>query len=316
VYLRHGAYWYVKGGKWKRLAADLPTALERYARIVCEPKGGMTDLINTVLEHIRPRLAPNTVKNYEVAGRQLKDVFAEFAPGEVRPRHVGALKVSMAAKPNMGNRLLSLLRVVFQYAVEWQLVDSNPCIGILRLAEKKRTRYITDDEYQAIYAKAGARLQIIMDLLYLTGQRVSDVLAIRRADLTDQGIRFKQGKTGAQLSVRWTPALTTVVDRAKAMHGKIERLTLLFNRRRKAPDYSTVRDQWQEACEAAGVKDAHIHDLRAKSLTDAKMQGKDPQALAGHTNPAMTARYIKLRETPLVEGPTFGRPLDKQEKTA
>lgn len=317
VYRRHGAYYYVRHGKWERLAADLPTALERYARIISEPSGsGMADLISKVLEHVRPRLARNTAKNYEVAARQLKEVFAEFAPGQVRPKHVAAMKVSMAGKPNMGNRLLSFLRVVFQHAVEWQIVESNPCIGILRLEEKKRDRYITDAEYRAIYAKAGPRLQIIMDLLYLTAQRISDVLAIRRSDLTAEGIRFKQGKTGAQLTVKWTPALRAVVDRALAMHGKVERLTLLFNRRRKVPDYNTVKEQWDEARKAAGVEDVHIHDLRAKALTDAKRQGKDPQALAGHSNPAMTERYIKLRETPVVEGPDFGRPLDSSEKTA
>jgi hypothetical protein len=43
--------------------------------------------------------------------------------------------------------------------------------------------------------------------------------------------------------------------------------------------------------------------MRAKALTDAKRQGYDPQVLAGHTDARMTARYIRLRETPLATGP-------------
>jgi len=34
VYRRHGAYWYVKGGKWTRLGAELPEALSNYAGLL------------------------------------------------------------------------------------------------------------------------------------------------------------------------------------------------------------------------------------------------------------------------------------------
>jgi len=79
----------------------------------------------------------------------------------------------------------------------------------------------------------------------------------------------------------------------------------------KPPSYGVTKDHWNEACAAAGVQDAHIHDLRAKSLTDAKRQGKDAQQLAGHVSSAMTDRYIRLREVPVVDGPTFNRKLKK-----
>lgn len=316
VYLRHGAYWYVKGGKWRRLGATLVEALEEYARLHEQPAGGMPKLIDLVLEHIRPKLAKSTARQYDVAARKLAKALIEFSPEQVKPKHVAAIKVAMASHPNMANRCLSVLRLVFQYAVEWQLVDSNPCIGIKRHAEHKRSRYLTDDELVAIHGKAGPRLRCIMDVLYLTGQRVSDVLRIRYADLTPDGIRFEQGKTGARLVVRWTPELRAAVDHAKALHGNIRALTLFHNRRGKTPDYRTVRDQWEAACEAAGIADAHLHDLRAKAITDAKRQGKDPTALAGHVSAAMTDRYIRQRETPLVDGPNFGRPLDSGKETA
>ncbi|HXQ23925.1 MAG TPA: tyrosine-type recombinase/integrase, partial [Candidatus Acidoferrales bacterium] len=168
-------------------------------------------------------------------------------------------------------------------------------------------RLISMDEYRAIYGHAGERLQVIMDLLIRTGQRVSDVLRIRRTDLTDEGIRFVQQKTGAKLVVPWTPELRAVVDRAKLLHGNIRALTLLHNRRGKTPDYRTVALQWTKACEAAGVADAHIHDLRAVALTAARKQGLNATRLAGHSSPAMTERYLRDREEPLADGPSFGQ---------
>ena len=71
-------------------------------------------------------------------------------------------------------------------------------------------------------------------------------------------------------------------------------------------NYHTVKDTWNAAVEKSGVKDAHLHDLRAKSLTDAKKQGLDPVALAGHADARMTARYIRQHDTVVAVPPKMG----------
>jgi len=311
VYHKHGAFWLVKRGKWERLSDTLPEALAEYARRVqTHAKGSMPELIDRVLVHVSPRLAKSTQSQYRTAGEKLKKLMSEFSPEQVKSKHVAAIKMHLADTPNMANRVLSVLRIVFQHAVEWQLCESNPCIGIKRHDEVKRTRYITDAEYSAIYAAAPPRLQVIMDMLFLTGQRISDVLSIRYADMNQEGITFNQQKTGARLIVRWSPDLHSTVERARTLNGNLRALTLLHNRKGKTPDYSSTKIQWNSACEKAGVTDAHIHDLRAKSLTHAKQQGFNPQTLAGHTSGAMTERYIRLRETPEANGPKFAKILD------
>lgn len=312
VYQKHGAYWLVKGGKWERLSDSLPEALAAYARrFQGKANGEMSELIERVLAYISPKLKSNTVKQYRIACDRLKPMLSEFLPEQVKPKHVAAIKAHLSSTPNMANRILSVLRIIFSYAVEWQLVESNPCIGIKRHEEAKRDRYLSDEEFRAIRAAAPPRLQVIIDLLYITGQRIGDVLTIRYADLTPDGILFSQQKTGAKLIVKWTPDLRSVVDQAKNLHGNLRALTLLHNRRGKAPDYSTTKIQWNKACNKAGVIDAHIHDLRAKSLTDAKRQGFNAQTLAGHTNAAMTDRYIRAREIPQADSPKLAGILDR-----
>jgi integrase len=307
VYHNHGAYYLVRGGKWIPLGHDLSTALAEYGRTYNSPKGTMPALIDTVLEHVRPRLARASYEQYRIAAGKLKNILAEFAPNQVKQKHVAQIKLALANTPNMANRVLSFLRQVFDYALEQQLVDSNPAIGIKRHKEAKRQRLLSAAEFQAIRSAAGDRLQVIMDLAYLTGQRIGDVLCIRVTDLLEDGIAFAQQKSGVRLVVRWSPDLRSVVERAKTLHGNIRALTLLHNRRGKAPDYRTVRDQWDAACAAAAVTDANLHDLRAMSLTAAKGEGKDATALAGHASPAMTARYLRDRQAPIVDGPSIRR---------
>jgi integrase len=306
MYEKHGSYWFVKAGKWTNLGTDLGIAMMEYARVSSAPKGGMDKVVDDALNARRAKLSASTVSQYEQAAKIIKRKFQQFSPEQVKPKHVAAVKLSLANTPNMANRVISFLRIVFDYAVEQQMVDSNPCVGIRRHEEAKRDRYITDAEYSAIYAQAGDRLQVIMDLCYLTAQRITDVLAIRRSDLNEEGIQFKQKKTGTKLTVQWSDDLRRVTDRAKALPARgVAGLFLIPGSKGKAPDYRSVLLQWHTARIEAGVQDAILHDLRAKSITDAKRQGLDAQALGGHASEAMTARYIRLRDAPLVTPPTL-----------
>lgn len=315
VYQHHGAYWLVKRNRWTRLGTSLPEALAEYGRQIRPPQAGsMATLIHDALDAKRPKLAKNTWAQYQVVARKLASILAEFNPHDVLPRHLAEIRQAMQDTPNMANRLLSVARLVFDYALERGLVDSNPATGIKRLEEAQRKAMPTDDEVNAIRAKSPPRLQVIIDLLVLTGQRVGDVLALRRSDLTDEGIAFTQQKTGARIIVLWSPELRAAVERAKALHGNIRALTLLHNRRGKPPDYRTTYQQWQLACERAGVSDAHLHDLRAYALTRAQQEGLDPTALAGHTSAAMTKRYLRAKEIPLVSGPSLSRLFAEQKK--
>lgn len=306
IYKQHGAYYLVKRGKWERLGEDLSRALAEYGRKVSGRRGSMPDLIDKALASMRG-LSESTTKQYKKTGEKLKRVFRDFEPGEVLGRHVARMKAEYSGTPFYANRLLSLLRLVFSYAVDAQLVDTNPCADIKPHKEKARTRYVTDAEYAAIYEQAGPRLKAIMDLLYLTAQRPVDILSLRRDQIREEGLYFEQKKTGARVLVSWTPELREAIGRAGNLHGNVKSLTLFHNRRGKAPDYSTVKLQWDKARKLANVTDAQLRDIRAKAITDTDAQGNDPQVIAGHASQGMTRRYLRLRKTVVAIGPSFRR---------
>lgn len=311
VWFKHGSYWLVKRGKWARIGKTLEEALAEYGRRAQAPQAGkLPGLIDDALAHHfrAQKLAANTHAQYKLAAAVLKRRFAAFdRPDQIKGRHVAQLKLSGAEHPNITNRQLSLLRTLCAYWVEWQLCDSNPCVGIRPYRELKRARLLSADEWQAIHDHAGPRLRVIMRMALLTGQRIGDVLSIRRNQLGEDGIRFAQQKTGKSLTVRWSPDLRAAVDDAIALHRGVPALTLFVGRSGKCPNYRTVALQWVTACKAAGVADARLNDQRAQSLTTARRQGKDATALAGHSSAAMTERYLRDRDVPQVDGPTLTR---------
>ena len=305
VYRKSGAYWLVKRNKWTRLGKEYAEAMLAYAGTVQPTGSGMVKLIDKVYTVHSPKLSANTKKAYGFCAAKLKRVFQEFAPQQVRSKHIAEMKMAMSESPVKANLTLSFLRVVFQYALEWQLVDTNPTIGIKPYPTAKRGRYLSDDEFQAIREKANPVLQIIMDLCYLTGQRVGDVISIQRKDLLEDGIYFAQEKTSARLVVAWTPELREVIERAKTMNRGIMHMNLLVGLQRTPLTYTMVRNYWKEATSDSEIADARIHDIRAKSATDANEQGQNAQKLMGHGNAQMTERYIRRRQIPLVTGPVM-----------
>lgn len=307
VYHRHGAYWLVKRGKWTRLAAELPEALREYARLHSQKRGGMAALIEEAMPQIIKGKADQTVAQYMVAARRLQEIFAEFAPDQVTPRDVVQLRRHYAESYAVANRTMSILRQVMDYALEQDLIESNPCIGIKRIPQQTRTRRIERTEYDAIKAQATPLLAVVMDLCYLTGQRIGDVLKIKRADLRDDGIYIEQQKTKARLVVAWTPELRDAVEQAKGLWGSTPGLYLLRGREFQPPTYPQIWKQWRKACDDAKVADANIHDLRAMSGTEAEAQGHDPQKLLGHADRKMTKRYLRDKTVSIVEGPSFGQ---------
>lgn len=317
VFLKHGAYWYVKRGKWTRLAADLPAALVEYARLHRQKTGGMVELIENALPSILKGKAESTRKTYTRTARYLQEVFLEYAPDQVTQRDVVAIRKRLVDQPSVCNRTINVLRMVFDYALEEEILDSNPCVGVKSLKPNRRNRYMETREFDEIKKHADPLLRIVMDLCYLTGQRIGDVLKIKQSDLSDKGVFIDQqkGQGTVRIFIAWNTDLRATVDAALALHGGLQSDYLLNGGRwGKPPVYGTIWAHFNEARNAAKVEGVTIHDIRAKSGTDTDEQGMDPQKLLGHTNPEMTRHYLRKRRIAIVQGPSFRQSKTDPEK--
>lgn len=291
VYRSSGAYFHVVGGKWHPLGKDLPAALSEYARRIGAAKsGGMPALIAKYLDSLGERLESSTVQQYRSVCRKLSSIYAEFAPEQVKMRDVAAMMLHFAAKPSTGNQCRAVLMEVFNFALQHQIVDTNPVVGVKRLKEAKRARLITPAEFGLIRDAGSPRLQATMDVLYLSGQRIGDVLAIQPQDMAEEGLAVAQEKTGARLVIRWTQGLRAAVARLLVVRGR--RLT-----------YDMIERDWLKATRAAGVQDARLHDIRSMAAV-AVGRGRDrATALLGHATEAQTETYLRGIEVPVVDGP-------------
>lgn len=300
MYHKHGKYYLVKANKWMQLGDTLEQALLAYVRYQNPDRLMMPELINKALAHMTANAKYNTVKQYNSSAKALCEIFSEFEPSQVTSRHIAAIKQEYTDRPTAANQLITFAKNVFAYAIEWGIVDNNPAVGIRRYKESARTRYITDTELHTILNSAAEPLKSIVTLCFYTGQRISDVLNIKNSDITDEGINFVQQKTGQRLVVQFNNELEAVIKNHTSNSEY-----LLTTQKGEPHKYDTIKTQWAKLMKRLNIENCHIHDLRAKALTDAKKQGKNAQALGGHSTESMTNRYIRSRSTVVAEAPSI-----------
>ena len=308
MHLRSGTYYHVttttEKRVWTNLGKDKAAALRQWADI--EASGEGQDSLAMLLDdwvktEAYTTLSANTQKAYRSVIKQLKEAFADFASvADIKPQHIAAYQDAHHSKV-MANTGKSVLTNVLNVAVRRGLIERNPAKEIENMTVKRRKRYITDDEYLAIRAKASPVLAAAMDLSYVTGARIGDILAIRLAHLTDEGLTIRQEKTEKLQLFRWNPALTKAIEQAKAIKRPVRGLYLLCTMRGQPYQYQQINLWWIKARTEAGIEDVHFHDIRGKAATDAKRAGIDYQALLGHSTKAMSDSYIKLEDAQVVE---------------
>lgn len=74
------------------------------------------------------------------------------------------------------------------------MVKLNPCKGVKQFKENVRERYITNQEYDALYSVSPTLVQAAMELAYLCCARQGDILGLAKSQLLQEGIFIKQGK--------------------------------------------------------------------------------------------------------------------------
>ncbi|MBX9900914.1 MAG: tyrosine-type recombinase/integrase [Burkholderiaceae bacterium] len=205
------------------------------------------------------------------------------------------------------NREKALFSTIFNHARAWGYTDStNPCIGIKGFKEKPRDRYVSDEEYTAVWSVAHPTVQDAMDLALCTGQRPADVLKIVVADIADDNLSIAQNKTGKKLRITIEGELKEVIARIMARPRDKVNKSLLQDSSGHHLTYFALRSRFDKARKEAGVN-FQFRDLRAKAATDTEDLAH-AQRLLGHKNRTTTEIYTRDRIGELV------RPLRRVSK--
>ena len=304
---KHGV---ITPDKARRQAARTLAQLKGGPPPESDPAGSFTvaDLAERYLdEHVTIRCKPSSAKMYRSALRRfILPVLGHLPVNEVDRTHILKLHTKLHDKPCLANRVLEVQSKMFNLATDWRWrrEGANPCRSVPKYPERKRERFLSDEEFRRLgdvlnemeaegsvplYAAAAIRL------LMLTGCRRNEILDLRwrDVDLKAGELRLPDTKTGPRL-VPLPPAAAEILSELPRVPGNPHVIPGTKPGRRLAD----LQPPWERVRKRADLEDVRLHDLRHSFASRALALGESlPMIgrLLGHNRVQTTARYAHLQ---------------------
>jgi integrase len=206
--------------------------------------------------------------------------------------------------PYAANRLLALVRSVFNRAREWGWPLENPAHGVKKFPERQRERFLEAHElprfFLAVAQEPNHTVRDYILLSLLTGARRANVQSMRWQDVDlERGMwTIPMTKSGEPHTVPLTPEAVGVLN-ARQRGAASE---WVFPSHGKSGHLVEPKMAWRKILGRAAIGDLRLHDLRrtlgswqAATGASLPMIGKT----LGHKNTQTTAIYARLDTDPV-----------------
>ncbi|MFT5703485.1 MAG: integrase [Rickettsiales bacterium] len=171
------------------------------------------------------------------------------------------------------NRLLAMIRAIYNKATEWGYKVENPTANIKKFKEKSRDRFIQNDELPRFFKSLEEEEnKISRDYIYLslyTGARKGNVLAIKWEDINFVSKQWKIPKTknGESLAIYLPDLAIEILQKRKLENEKLAlkdfQKEWVFPSPTSASGHLTdPKKTWKRMLQRAKIKDLRIHDIR------------------------------------------------------
>ena len=207
------------------------------------------------------------------------------------------------------NRCLTILKTVFEIAIDYEYLETNPASRIKKHAEVKRTRHYTPEEKLNIFRELFRRLDEDNSLLHsvsfillliFTGARKSELARATWDDWHGDYIELKEHKTDKDGKTRkiWLNSQSRSV--IQALQGEKKKKTILGIKNPKRL-WNSVKLACKESSpnSCSNIDKIRLHDLRHSFGTIANTASVDflqTGELMGHQSLSMMKRYQHIED--------------------
>jgi integrase len=240
----------------------------------------------------REKVAPN-----------LQQVFADFPIERITPKAIRVLRDRKADAPFAANKRVKVLRYMFKWAIEEDLVRSNPAseVKLLRITSDGHHSWTLEElEQYERHHPIGTTARLALDLLIYTGARRSDVVRLGRQHTRNGWLRFTQFKTKTAVELPILPSLQQTLDASPTGD-----LTFLVSAQGKPFAAESFGNRFRDWCNEAGLKHCSAHGLRKAAAARAAENGATTHqlmAMFGWLNLAEADRYTRAAQRKKLAG--------------
>ncbi|MDD2839803.1 MAG: site-specific integrase [Rickettsiales bacterium] len=230
------------------------------------------------------------------------------------------------------NRLLALIRIVFNKAIDWGWEGKNPVYGIKKFKEQSRDRFIQADELPRFFkALDEEENETAKDYIYIslyTGARKNNVLSMKWEDInfTTNQWRIPNTKNGEPLTVPLIKEAVKILKTIKQTQedqenkGNQEYQNNLEHKKNIKEDAKSLwvfpsptsqsghledpKKAWERILKRANIKNLRIHDIRRTLGSYQAIGGSSLLIIGkslGHKSHQATQIYSRMNLDPVRE---------------
>ncbi len=207
--------------------------------------------------------------------------------------------------PYRANRLVALLRKMFNLARDWGLsVGENPATRIQIFREESRDRFVQPEElprlFRAIAEESDPSVRAVVLTALLTGARRTEVLTMRwdEVSLTRAEWRIPHTKAGRPHLLPLPHALVVLLRSLSRVEGN----PYVFVGQHGVGHLHDMKRAWDRIRMRAGIHDVRFHDLRRTVGSWLAASGESLHLIGkvlNHRDVSTTAIYARLNLNPV-----------------
>ena len=262
------------------------------------------ELIDWYLELPRVK-AKKTYRDDVSRAKVLKETFGTHLARDIKPARVEVFQQELLKRPckiNKNtytpasvNRVVALMKRIYNLALREELVDKNPCFKVTMLPENnKMDRVISHDQFERLISLLPLHAANIVTTAYYTGMRAGEIL-----NLTWDKVNLKEGfiELRAEDTKNSEPRRVYFGRVLKNLFSQLRRVRHIdhnFVFTYKGKPVKSIRNSFKKACKKAGIEDFKFHDLRHTFNTNMRKAGVERSVImkiTGHKTMSMFERY-------------------------
>lgn len=286
------------------------------------------DILNSFLRHYS-RKSQNTLTSYSTTVKQFykfveqenswsdeEQIITNTTWSEIN-LFVNSL-IDRNMNPHSINQKLSALKTYFNFCRLQHMITSNPVDEVEKVGTEcveQKSDYLTPGEFKTLMQVIGTpsgtkqdcfeftskRDLFLVGLMLTTGLRISEVLALKLNQIDTDNKRIKVLGKGKKLrTVPINNDVVVLMDNYLTERDNLKTIVdediLFLSRNGKQMNRQNTNTNIKKYCKRAGIeKDIHNHSLRHSALTAMSENGMSVakvQAIAGHSSPSTTSRYL------------------------
>ena len=280
-------------------------------------------------------LADITIRNYLIDLKHLYNFMEQNNLKEFRDFNRNLIRRYLSWLIELGyvrrsvTRKLSTVRIFFSWLIKIGLLENDPMPrkGLIK-TETRLPEFLTQPEINKLLEapdvsnKLGIRDKAIMELLYSSGLRVSEITSLNIEDLNLHTLEMKVIGKGSKQRIAIIGKIASKYINIYMQKSRPNLMlqnsnnALFLNRYGKRLSQRSIQSKVKIYSIKAGLKPGiHVHTLRHSFATHMLEGGADlrvVQELLGHSSPATTQIYTHISDTEAERVYNYAHPRAKQ----